>query len=155
MSRGSEHDTWAGLSGKEPKRNGSEHVTVTVVLYSTVAGGVTSQEDVAAAVEDMEALYVQCAWSGHLADDGADFMKAELTVADTIKIAQKVTTQPYVPPSHRGRRRGGCVPGRQRRRRRRRRRQASGSNHVKLRVSMDSLLERVLKITEHNCLHNY
>lgn len=100
VSRGSEHDTWAGLSVKEPKRNDSERVTVTVVIYNTVAGGVPSQEDVAAAVEDMEALYAQCVWSGHLADDGADFMKAELTVADTLKIAQKVTTQPYVPPSH-------------------------------------------------------
>merc|ERR1719152_269570 len=90
VSRGSEHDTWAGLSVKEPKRNDSERVTVTVVIYNTVVGGVPSQEDVAAAVEDMEELYRQCAWSGELADQGADFMKAELTVADAMAISSKI-----------------------------------------------------------------
>merc|ERR1719333_1733126 len=99
VSRGSEEDVWKGLTVTEPKRNEAEHVTVTVVLYNTVAGGVPSEQDVAAAVEDMEALYTGCSWDGHLADDGADFMKAELTVADMGKIAGKVTTQPYKPPS--------------------------------------------------------
>ena len=34
VSRGSEYDRWGGLSVKSPKRNASEHVTVTVVLYN-------------------------------------------------------------------------------------------------------------------------
>ena len=37
VSRGSEYDTWPGLSVNSPKRNPSEHVTVTVVLYNTVS----------------------------------------------------------------------------------------------------------------------
>merc|ERR1711959_304936 len=98
VSRGSEVDTWRGLSVKDPKRNEAEHVTVTVVIYNTVAGGVPSEEDVAAAVADMEELYQQCAWSGRLADEGANFMKSELTVADAAKIADKIQTQPYSPP---------------------------------------------------------
>jgi len=99
VSRGSEFDTWKGLTVKAPKRNKEEHVTVTVVIYNTVAGGVPHEEDVARAVEDMEELYRQCAWSGKLADAGVDFMKQELTVADMMKIEDKVVTQPYVPPS--------------------------------------------------------
>ena len=51
---------WSGLAVKAPKRSGSEHITVTVVLYNTVAGGVPSAADVTAAVDDMEALYASC-----------------------------------------------------------------------------------------------
>ena len=36
VSRGTEYDTWPGLSVKAPKRNSTEHVTVTVVLYHAV-----------------------------------------------------------------------------------------------------------------------
>jgi len=97
VSRGSEADTWAGLSVKEPKRNPAEHITVTCVLYNTVAGGVPSEEDVAAAIDDMEKLYEGCQWNGRLASEGADFMKAELTVADALGIQSKVVTQPYKP----------------------------------------------------------
>ena len=46
VSRGTEHDIWAGLSIKSPKRHASEHVTVTVVIYNAVKGGVPSQQDV-------------------------------------------------------------------------------------------------------------
>merc|ERR1711939_582081 len=84
VSRGSEVDTWGGLSLKQPQRNAAEHITVTCVIYNTVAGGVPSEEDVAAAVDDMESLYAQCRWEGKLAD------------AD--KIASKVAAQPYKPP---------------------------------------------------------
>merc|ERR1712093_173877 len=98
VSRGSEVDVWPGLSVKAPERNPAEHITVTVVIYNTVAGGVPDQADVVAAIDDMEALYRACQWSGHLADEGANFMKAELTVADTIAIKKKVTEQPYTPP---------------------------------------------------------
>jgi len=71
-------------------------VTVTCVIYNTVAGGVPSVEDVTAAIDDMEQLYAACGWSGQLAEAGADFMKSELTVNDVATIATKVATQPYV-----------------------------------------------------------
>lgn len=100
VSRGSMVDRVdATIKVKTPKRDPSQHVTVTVVLYNTVAGGVPSVEDVKAAVEDMEQLYASCGWTGSLQSSGADFMKAELTVKDTIDIAHKLKTQPYVPPA--------------------------------------------------------
>merc|ERR1719359_174480 len=99
VSRGSQVDTWQGLSLSRPKRDAHQHVTVTVVIYNTVAGGVPSPEDVAAAIADMDALYASCGWTGALASEGANFMKSELTVGDALKIAEKVTTQPYKPDS--------------------------------------------------------
>merc|ERR1712146_521396 len=83
----------------KPIRDPSQHVTVTVVIYNTVAGGVPSADDVKAAVDDMEALYASCGWKGRLASDGAGFMKKELTVKDAMTIDSKLTTQPYVPPA--------------------------------------------------------
>ena len=63
VSYGSEHDTWAGLPGraKTPTRHSSEHCTITLVLYNVVAGGVPSEADVAAAIDDLEQLYAACA----------------------------------------------------------------------------------------------
>merc|ERR1712216_73107 len=84
---------------KAPKRDPDQHVTVTVVIYNTVAGGVPSAEDVEAAVDDMEALYTACSAQGRLADASFDFMKAELTVTDAQQIETKIKTQPYEPPS--------------------------------------------------------
>merc|ERR1712070_803191 len=78
-------------------RDEYQHPTVTVVLYNTVAGGVPSEEDVRAAIDDMEELYRSCAWNGRLADAGADFMKEELTVKGVKDVLQKVTAQPYKP----------------------------------------------------------
>ena len=78
-------------------RDGTQHVTVTVVIYNTVAGGVPSVEDVKTAVADMEELYAACGWTGKLASDAAGFMKSELTVDSVATIAAKVATQPYVP----------------------------------------------------------
>merc|ERR1711904_267310 len=99
VSRGSEVDVWGGLTVKQPTRHSEEHITVTVVIYNTVAGGVPSEEDVVAAVDDMEQLYRQCQWDGHLADEGAAFMKDELTVATAQDIQAKLVHQPYKPPS--------------------------------------------------------
>ena len=84
---------------KKPTRDASQHVTVTIVIYNTVAGGVPSAEDVKAAVDDMERLYASCGWKGRLADDGAEFMKKELTVKGAMDISTKLVTQPYVPPA--------------------------------------------------------
>merc|ERR1711907_221156 len=98
VSRGSEVDTWAGLPDMGTiKRDETQHCTVTVVLYNTVAGGVPSEADVTAAIDDMEQLYTACKWSGQLADAEAAFMKEELTVKDAIDIHHKVTEQPYKP----------------------------------------------------------
>merc|ERR1719359_472098 len=100
VSRGSMVDKLdATVKVKTPVRDASQHVTVTVVIYNTVSGGVPSVADVRAAVEDMEALYASCGWKGRLADAGADFMKAELTVMDVVDISEKLKTQPYVPPA--------------------------------------------------------
>jgi len=60
-----------------PLRDRTQHVTVTIVLYHTVSGGVPSPTDVKAAVDEMEALYESCGWTGRLADKGAGFMKKE------------------------------------------------------------------------------
>jgi len=94
VSRGTEHDVWSGLSIKSPKRNDSEHVTVTVVMYNAVKGGVPTPEDVAAAIDDLEGLYRACTDSGRLAETKFDFMKEQLKVDDVVNIATKVAFQP-------------------------------------------------------------
>ena len=98
VSRDTEGDTWSGLKVENPKRNSSEHPTVTIVIYNTVAGGVPSTANVEAAVEDMEQLYAACSSQGRLAGSTFDLMKADLTVAQAGEIATKVATQPYTPP---------------------------------------------------------
>ncbi len=94
VSHGDYHGPYGGISVTAPKRNTAEHVTVTCVLYNTVAGGVPSPEDCKAAVEDMEKLYAACSDSGRLADSKFDFMKSELKVSDMSKIFGKLTEQP-------------------------------------------------------------
>lgn len=96
MSRGSEFDIWPGLSVTEPERNSEEHITVTVVIYNTVADGVPSEEDVVTAIDDLEALYDACSAQGKLADATFDFMKKNLTAKDAQDIITKVTTQPPI-----------------------------------------------------------
>jgi len=100
VSRGKEFDVWEGLSQTEPKRNKGEHITVTIVSYFTIAGGVPSEADVVAAIDDMEKLYNSCSKKGNLADDTFDFMKDELTVKDVVDIQTKIKTQPaFAPPN--------------------------------------------------------
>jgi len=98
VSRGTEYDVWRGLSVQKPERNKSEHVTVTVVIYNTVADGVPSAEDVASAIDDLEDLYDKCGANGQLADSTFDFMKTQLTAKDATDIITKLATQPYEPP---------------------------------------------------------
>jgi len=98
VSRGSEVDTWEGVRNTQPKRDPHQHITVTVVIYNTVAGGVPSQDDVEAAIKDMECLYDACTWKGNLAEEGADFMKSELTVSESSDIVKKIKEQPYYTP---------------------------------------------------------
>jgi huntingtin len=101
VSRGSEVDIWKGLTVKNPKRNKSEHVTITVVIYNTCEGGVPTDDDVAAAIDDLEALYDACSANGKLADSTFDFMKEKLTVDDVATISTKIKTQPppFIPTS--------------------------------------------------------
>merc|ERR1719210_1342928 len=94
VSRGSEHDVWSGLSVQNPMRHPLEHVTVTVVIYNTVAGGVPSQRDVVAAIDDLESLYAACGATGCLAEGTFDFTKQELTEEVMAEITTKVATQP-------------------------------------------------------------
>jgi huntingtin len=77
VSRGSEVDVWDGLTVKKPKRNKHEHVTITVVIYNTCEGGVPSDEDVLAAIDDLEELYTACSAKGKLADATFDFMRTD------------------------------------------------------------------------------
>merc|ERR1719198_1374420 len=110
VSRGSMVDKLdATVHVRAPRRDPAQHVTVTVVIYNTVAGGVPSMEDVKAAVDDMEQLYAACGWTGRLAEQGADFMKEELTVKNVMDISEKLTTQPYVPPVEQNMVTGGNV----------------------------------------------
>jgi hypothetical protein len=99
VSRGTEYDTWSGLTKKDPVRDPTQHITITVVAYNVVAGGIPSVEDVQASVNDLTQLFRSCDWSGRLVDQGADFMKTELTVDAVNKIVTKVATQPYIPQS--------------------------------------------------------
>eukprot|EP00435_Cladocopium_sp_Y103_P076041 s5_g74.t1 len=94
VSRGTEHDVWPGLSVKSPKRKSDEHVTITVVMYHALRGGVPCTEDVTAAIDDLEALYAACSANGRLADDTFDFAKKPLKVEDVIGISEKVHFQP-------------------------------------------------------------
>lgn len=73
LSRGSEHDTWGGIKD-EVVRDKNRHITVTVVLYNAVAGGVPTESDVVAAIDDLEALYNSCRWTGKLSEPSAQFM---------------------------------------------------------------------------------
>jgi len=98
VSRGTMIDRWSGLGVRNPKRDSMQRVTVTAVIYNTVAGGVPAPEDIAAAIDDMERLYAACGWTGKLTEAGAAFMKKELTVNDAAGITAKITQQPYTPP---------------------------------------------------------
>ena len=90
VSRGSEYDVWPGLSVTQPERHPAEHVTITVVMYNAVQGGVPTADDVAAAIDDLEMLYQSCQEHGMLGDDVMSFMKAPLTIDDLTGIASKL-----------------------------------------------------------------
>lgn len=93
VSRGDSAGTLQAIKKSEPQRDRSEHVTVTVVMYHTVNGGVPSENDVALAIDDLEKMYASCTESGRLADAAFKFMTAPLTVQDAIEICHKVSTQ--------------------------------------------------------------
>jgi len=102
VSYGSEHDVWSGLTGylKTPVRHESEHITITVVLYNVVAGGVPSEADVAAAIDDLERLYAACAADRRAAIAFANAPVASPWAPATADPALAVTStpNPFLPP---------------------------------------------------------
>jgi hypothetical protein len=50
------------------KRSETEHITITVIMYHVVKGGLPTKEDVIAAVAQLDQLYSSCKWSGTLRD---------------------------------------------------------------------------------------
>lgn len=68
VNAGDEAGIYKGLGNKSPKRHPSEHITVTVSFYYTVQGGVPSEDDVMAAIDDIENLY-ESIENGRLADE--------------------------------------------------------------------------------------
>merc|ERR1712100_718143 len=59
-------------------RHPSEHVTITVIFYYTVKGGVPSKEDVVRAIDDLESMY-RATNVARLADSTMDYMKGPLS----------------------------------------------------------------------------
>jgi len=90
VSKGSFVDEWDGLTIQEPKRHPNEHCTATIVMYYTCNGGVPTDEDIIAAIDDIEELYRGIEGNGQLSDNQFDFMKSELTVKDAIDISKKI-----------------------------------------------------------------
>jgi GTP-binding nuclear protein Ran len=98
VSRGSRVDTWEGLGVTKPERHPSEHITVTIVMYHTCSGGVPTEADVRAAVDDLEALYRATTVNGYLAEGAFGFMKSDLAVGNMVDIKTKLALQPPPKP---------------------------------------------------------
>jgi len=95
VSRGTLVGDYAGLEIQQPER-APEHLTATVHLYHTVQGGVPSDDDVRAALDELERLYAGCSGGVHkLSDVALDFGKKELTVAELGRIVWKILKQPH------------------------------------------------------------
>jgi len=77
VARGSKCDVIQRTLGA-PTRDPNQHITVTVVLYNAVRGGVPSKADVMAAIDEMERLYKACSSAGHLADGKFKFLTTKL-----------------------------------------------------------------------------
>lgn len=95
VSRGTLEDVYRGVANRQMKRDASQHGTITVTMYYTVAGGVPSAADVKSAVDDLDALYKACPSDKRLVD--CTEVTAELTVKVANDIGTKVATQPYQP----------------------------------------------------------
>lgn len=89
VSKGSFVDKWDGLKLSDPKRDQTQHLTATIVLYNVVAGGVPTEADIISAIDDMENLYKSTRFNGKLGDSAFNFMKTELTVNNMNDIAKK------------------------------------------------------------------
>lgn len=65
------------------KRSDTEHITITVILYHVVKGGLPTQEDVIAAVTELDNLYASCSWSGNLKDTSQNNIVANTPVIES------------------------------------------------------------------------
>ena len=91
ISWGSEFDVWHGLSVTQPRR-AAEALTITVVLYYVCEGGVPTDAAVAAAIDDLDALYKGCEAHGQLSETQFDFMKEKLSVDNMLDVGMKCGT---------------------------------------------------------------
>ena len=57
ISKGTVHGSYTKINIPDFKRDDSQHITITVILYNTVVGGVPTKDDVVAAVTELESLY--------------------------------------------------------------------------------------------------
>jgi hypothetical protein len=93
VSQGTLYDKNYSLTTTEFERDNSQHSTITITLYYTVANGVPSEQDVLAAVNDLDNLYKSCRTTKELSQ--ATEITKELTVKDMMDIKTKVVTQPH------------------------------------------------------------
>lgn len=77
VSRGTESGIWNGITRNNIKRNTSQHITVTIVLYHVIENGVPTEEDIKHSIDELEKLYTLCADSFNLKDEKAEFMSSK------------------------------------------------------------------------------
>ncbi len=77
VSRGTEHGIWNGITRNNIKRNASQHITVTIVLYHVIENGVPTEEDIKRSIDELEKLYTLCNDSFNLKDEKAEFMSSK------------------------------------------------------------------------------
>lgn len=66
VSIGSDVGKLGDFVQKSPVRNPNEHITLTIIIYYTVQGGIPSEHEIRAAIDDMENLYESCPWNGNI-----------------------------------------------------------------------------------------
>jgi hypothetical protein len=86
VSRGIEEDVHEGIVKKNPTRDLMQHGTITITIYNTVANGIPSNDDILAAIHDLNLLYAGCSSDKRLVDC------TEVT-------SKNAYTPPYKPPA--------------------------------------------------------
>lgn len=80
----------APLVKQNPQRHKHEHITVTIIRYHAVEGGVPTPEDAKRATAEMDQFYAVLN-AGNLSDIAFDFVKTDMTAADVAQVAAAVT----------------------------------------------------------------
>ncbi len=95
VSKGSLYDSnWKGVAKPIFKRHDDQRATVTVTVYYAVVGGVPSEEDVKAAIDDLNALYASCRKESTLSD------AMELTAPPPPAVASLLKSPWDAPPTY-------------------------------------------------------
>ena len=97
VSIGSTSGTTAPLVQKNPQRNKHEHITVTIIRYHVVEGGVPTAEDAKRATQEMDRFY-KVLDAGNLADIAFDFVKTDMSASDVAAVARSVHTKTKAGP---------------------------------------------------------